>query len=835
MPILVPNKFPVLPHAAYRLAVVGEAPGQDEEIVKEPFVGSSGKLLRGTLGKYGLSGDQCFIGNVCQVRPPGNDIDEFSWDSNEIQSGLTQLHADIDSYKPNCILLLGKTALRAFRPDLCYLNERSKLIIPLDNWRGSITNSSTGYKTVPTYHPAYILRVWKDNPYFNFDVARAVRQSTSPGIDTLVRKGILRPTFSEAVEYINHLRGAKQPVTIDIEGYPDNIGVTMISLCPTPYEGMVIPFWLGHHYWSEDEEAHIWLALSALLADPDVPKKAHNCFYELFVLAWRHKVRIVNITEDTMMKVWETQPELEKSLAVTASFHTNEPYYKDERHSNNYEVKLNYNFKDSAVTEECDRSLESTLLKYPQSYAHYRFNISIVPAIHYLNIRGCKLDRDKLEQHLVNTQRDLGVLQDKLNQSVGWEINVKSNGDNGDKAKLIYDQLKFKPSSRYGRCCDAETVLDFFVKSGNPVLKLLFQTVKKRTRVSDIEKLVPDADGRIRTSLDLVGTNTGRLSSRSAIAMYHYFTKTGILKWENSGTNLQNQTKELRDCFVPDSLEYDFWQFDLAGADGWTVGADLAALGAETMLKDYLAGIKPAKVLMLLLAEHEAGRNPANLNSLSRDELARLTKQLVIPEGRDDQGRPADWKYMVCKKVQHGTNYDARPDTIAALVFKDSEGLVELTPAQAAVYQYLYKLRYNPGLRNQWIERVLRDKGSLQSASGIRRKFFSIRSSKIDSDIIREASAFEPQANTTYATNRALRNLWLDPDNRTSRSNLFIEPLLQIHDALAGQYHQAHRDWAHDKLKSYFNNEMIIHGIPITIPADGGWGTDWKNTTNKIK
>ena len=147
----------------------------------------------------------------------------------------------------------------------------------------------------------------------------------------------------------------------------------------------------------------------------------------------------------------------------------------------------------------------------------------------------------------------------------------------------------------------------------------------------------------------------------------------------------------------------------------------------------------------------------------------------------------------------------------------------------------LYKSRYHPERRNDWIKQQLILQGSLTAACGIKRKFFGIRNPRDpDPEIVRQASAFEPQANTTYCTNLALKNLWYDPSNRTSTGWLHCEPLLQIHDALAGQNHSAIRQWAHSKLRSYFNNELVIHGIRVSIPADGGWGTNWQDTKRKL-
>jgi len=744
--------------------------------------------------------------------------------------------------------------MRFLRPDLTYDKHGARggitTVIPLDRWRGSVVQSDLGPKVVFAFSPRYLLSAFTDLPYFRFDVARAVEQSRYPELRLTPRVGILRPALSQVVDFLSDLRRNHIHASSDIEGYPDDRGITMLSICPDPTSGIVIPFWIGgDHYWSASEELIVWQYLSAYYADASCAKTFHNGFYESFVLAWKHRCIICGWTDDTMLKFWELYPELEKNLGVVNSFCTLEPYYKDDRESNNLTTKLEYNFKDSAVTDEANRALESTLAAVPASYAHYRFNIRIAPAISYLNLRGCRLDLDRLADHHRRETQELNDLQQRLDDSVlftalaadvvtrkrksdPFHFNVKSVDQ---KRWLLYTHLGYKPHGRWGPVTDEETLLRYYVKDRNPAIRLVIQAVRKRTRLQDITKLVPNSDGRIRTSLDLVGTNTGRLSSRESMAMRP--SDSGDGHWENTGTNLQNVTKDLRDCFVPDTDVYDFWQFDLRGADAWTVSADLAALGHPTMLEDMLAGIKPAKVLMALLAEHSAGRDPKAINGMDRAMLKRHLDTIAIPDSsqRDDAGRPGDWKYDVCKKVQHGTNYDAKPGTIAALVFADSDGLVDLTDREASIYQSLYKLRYKPDERNNWIRRQLSIHGRLTAACGISRKFFAIRNpSNIDDDIVRQASAFEPQANTTYCTNAALANLWYDPQNRAKSGWLHCDPLLQVHDALAGQNHSAARSWAHGKLRGYFDTKLIIHGIDVLIPADGGWGRNWHDTKNKL-
>ena len=96
-----------------------------------------------------------------------------------------------------------------------------------------------------------------------------------------------------------------------------------------------------------------------------------------------------------------------------------------------------------------------------------------------------------------------------------------------------------------------------------------------------------------------------------------------------------------------------------------------------------------------------------------------------------------------------------------------------------------------------------------------------------DQTTINAAWSHEPQANTTYATNRAMLNLWTDPENRRPDGTLIIEPLHQVHDELDVQWPQEVREWARAKMKSYFANDLTIAHQQIRIPFEGKFGPSW--------
>lgn len=126
-----------------RLMFVGEAPGADEDLQGEPFVGKAGQLLDRMIAAMGLSRDQVYIANVVKCRPPGNRDPEAT----EVAECLPFLRAQIAAVAPEVIVALGRIAPSA-------LLGRS---VQITRERGTWTS----FDSVPmmlTYHPAFLLR-----------------------------------------------------------------------------------------------------------------------------------------------------------------------------------------------------------------------------------------------------------------------------------------------------------------------------------------------------------------------------------------------------------------------------------------------------------------------------------------------------------------------------------------------------------------------------------------------------------------------------------------------------------------------------------------------------
>ncbi len=136
------------------LMFVGEAPGADEDIQGEPFVGRAGQLLTKIIEAIGLRREDVYIANVLKCRPPNNRNPE----PDEVQQCEPFLLRQIDSVKPKVIVALGKFGAQ------CLLKTND----PITRLRGREYKFRDAI-LIPTYHPAYLLRtpsakreVWED-------------------------------------------------------------------------------------------------------------------------------------------------------------------------------------------------------------------------------------------------------------------------------------------------------------------------------------------------------------------------------------------------------------------------------------------------------------------------------------------------------------------------------------------------------------------------------------------------------------------------------------------------------------------------------------------------
>ena len=140
------------PHA--KLIFIGEAPGRDEDLQGEPFVGQAGQLLNKIIQAIQLQREEVYIANIIKCRPPENRNPE----PDEIAACEPFLIKQLQVIRPKLICALGAFAAQTL------LKTEEKI----SSLRGKF-HQYQGIPLMPTYHPAFLLRnpsrkreVWED-------------------------------------------------------------------------------------------------------------------------------------------------------------------------------------------------------------------------------------------------------------------------------------------------------------------------------------------------------------------------------------------------------------------------------------------------------------------------------------------------------------------------------------------------------------------------------------------------------------------------------------------------------------------------------------------------
>ena len=130
-----------------KLFIIGEGPGQKEDELGKPFVGDAGNLLNKMLKAINIERDKIYITNVVNYRPPNNRKPK----PNEINRYAEFLKEHISIIDPKILILMGSTAMEAI------LGSNKRISKERGIWKEVIIKKKS-YKTIVTFHPAYLLR-----------------------------------------------------------------------------------------------------------------------------------------------------------------------------------------------------------------------------------------------------------------------------------------------------------------------------------------------------------------------------------------------------------------------------------------------------------------------------------------------------------------------------------------------------------------------------------------------------------------------------------------------------------------------------------------------------
>ncbi len=783
IPILTHEQLTNIPYRSgptnAKIAFVGEAPGNEEEQHPQhlPFVGASGQLLRQMGKMVGCDVDGSYITNILKVRPKYNDFERFVRENPKtLDHHIRLLASELRMVSANVIVPVGGKALRV----LCGDNHAS-----IESWRGSIIEGRlatiSGRKCIPLIHPAATLRNWKKYwPASIEDLRRIARESHTKGLNLPRRTYTIRPTFDQAIEYLDACSKTSNYISVDTETLVGKMVSVQFSYDPS--HAICIPFQYrsGRSYWPTDQEAIIWKKVLDVIHNNNRQLIGQNFInYDLFYFAAMggDPKRIHdNIALDTMYAAQCLDPELPKGLDFLTSIYTREPFYKSERKGGwltreGENEFWTYGCKDVVVVAEIAPQQKKELLDDGlwSFYEEYYHKLSWQQVV--MSLRGLRRDPKKHKELELSFTKDIIINQAKLNVLVDSQLNVKSPKR---MKHFLYGVCKYKKRWKRGAggqmkvTTDKHAVLDIATQQPSEALTLITKVREQRTLYSDDIKTTTDSDGRVRSMYGF--TKTIRFTSSQSPF--------------GTGTNLQNITKKMRIMFIPDE-GFVFLEMDLSQAE-----ARIVAYRA----RDYDG----------LVEIFESGQDIHKyVASIIFKKLADLISFM---------------ERYTAKRIVHATNYDMGPKKFAEIYNMDiarfNLDIPFINKKQAGDFQKIVHKAF-PNIRDIYHREIREEVSKTKMLHGIwgSRMIFHDR---LGPDLFREAYAYYAQNAIAQLTNMILMKIAKE-----------VTVLHQMHDGLLMQVKP---DEVKD-IMNYIHDQaqipLTIEGRIIIIPEEYSVGDNW--------
>jgi DNA polymerase I len=446
-----------------------------------------------------------------------------------------------------------------------------------------------------------------------------------------------------------------------------------------------------------------------------------------------------------------------------------------------------YNGLDSCITLEVLEAIEPQLNEITGGV--YDFERALMGPILDMECTGILIDKGEQARLFALHQQRADLLQKSLDVILteGIGCDPINPGSWQQKQYLLYNVLGLPPVRSKGRITTDRKALEKLSTNfyAAPICNHLMSLQDVRKKLGFL-KTATDADGRLRCSYNIAGTDTGRLSS--------YTSAFG------SGTNLQNVTEEMRRMFVADEGKR-FAYIDLEQAESRGVGAIVWNLFHDSRYLDFCESGDLHTSVCRMTWPHLPWTGEA-----SHDKT--LAKQKFY---RDFDYRDA------AKRLGHGTNYIGKPPHMSREV-RIPLPLVE--EFQRAYFESF------PGIRewHNWVRKKLLSDGWITTFMGRQRWFFGRR---WEDDTVRSAVAFEPQSAIADYIDSGIIKVW--------RSGI-CQILAQVHDALLIQYDADREAEVVPEVQRLLEIEIpLLHGRSLVIPTEAMVGWNWGKAYDQNK
>ena len=531
------------------LMIVGEAPGEDEDIQGRPFVGKAGKLLRQVLKEMEIDIEaNVRFTNVVRCRPPMNKITSKAIDYCS-QFALE----DIKTYKPEMVFVMGNSPLSGI------LGESG-----ISNWSGTLIEKSDAVY-VPLYHPAYLLRNPQAmDPWLEAIMQALDRMAFGKTSQSAKMKYIYPKTISEVdamVKYLDEFEFISFDTEVrSLDPFDENNLLVAVSFAAGE-QAYSIPVHHKEASWKPEEIGILMQRLRKVLKDHDGSIIGHNMKFDQQIARTLMKCQF-RAGGDTMLQSYllDCRKGIH-GLKRLAGIHVGMFEYDSElvsyikthkeanpRRGGSYEhiplkILLPYSAKDAAATLLLDEKLYE-MLSEKQRVVYEELLIPASDMLSDVESNGFKIDdfiADRYRRIYQKRKNDLfkEILDDSLvnrltkfhNRRLEEEVDPKKRkrkakvfvfnpGSAVHMMELVYKfgKIKVEYKTEKGAPCTKAAVLKLYEKQ-MPILKtiryykLLTNMLSKYLEPACDGEWISSMDGRVHSNFNLNGTKTGRLSS----------------------------------------------------------------------------------------------------------------------------------------------------------------------------------------------------------------------------------------------------------------------------------------------------------------------------------
>lgn len=686
--------------------IVGEAPGSEEARAGRPFVGPSGQLLDAVLTAVDVLPSETYRTNVVLCRPPGNSTPP----DKALSCCRPRLLAELNEHPTAVLIATGGEAARALGLATGILKSRGK-------WAKS---EALGYRPyMPTLHPAFVLR----NPpsirelILDFEKAKLPVPDPIPDFEPFILE---LPNDSGHLKFGPHVDEVVFDVETDANGRLLSINLAWGA---TLDQTSVIVAPTGR-----------WDCVGQALNQPNIQYIAHNGKFDVNVL--RRNGIEARCDFDTMLANYALDERKGGSnqygqfnigvhgLKVLAGYYFDAPNYDAEidthaKRGGGYdmarvppELLYRYGVLDAHYTYRLKHLLAAQLRA--EGIEDWPFRGLLMPASDAFTLveeRGFRIDTQLLHRLRNAWAHQLELNWNKMERLCGHEFNPRSPIQ---VAKVLYDEFKLPPppvrkgigtSFKAGtnRSTDKTALVlnqDAPGKGGEFVRAMLFQRRLEKLLGSYVEaiddRLWPD--GRIRTSVKIHGTETGRVSSEDP----------ALLNLPRADDKEDGQYgKSIRDLFI-------------ASEGMGLVAVDLSQ--AEMRIVAALSG-EPT-----LVTAFREGRDPHGSVAVA-----------VFGEGSGEEER------YVAKAINFGFLYGGGRNVLIDRVMDLRGFRPSMKPSKEAVGKIIDDYMARMARLGEWREEQLRfvkEHGFVETRTGRRRRFRFINDTNADE--VRKACVNSP-------------------------------------------------------------------------------------------